>query len=163
MSKIYGMFESGESLAQKLIPNYHPELATARIKYICVDKASAKSGRPVMGKVRKVSGSLEFLLEADFLIEVALDVWNELEPTRRTAMMDHLLERCYGEEDEESGEMTWRVREPDVQEFASILQRHGVWTEELNGFVSIAQKLPAESLVEEATAEEVLTDNLLQN
>lgn len=152
MPKLYSLAESVENIANRLIPNYHPELSTARIKYIYVDKGSTKSGRPVLGKVRKVSGSLEFLLETDFLIEVALDTWNDLEPDRRNALVDHLLERCFGEEEEESGEMTWKVREPDVQEFASILQRHGVWNEDLLGFVSIAQKLSLPE-VEEGTTE----------
>jgi hypothetical protein len=161
MAKEYGMAEAVEDIAVKLIPSYHPELATARMKYIYVDKASQKGGRPVLGKVRKVSGALQFLLDIEFLFEVALDTWNELDPNARTALVDHLLERCYGEEDEDTGEMSWRVREPDVQEFSSILQRHGAWNEALNGFVSIAQHVKVDDLIDDvvAAAEETITHN----
>lgn len=152
MAKTYGMAEAVEEMANRLIPTYHPELATARIKYIYVDTASQKSGRPVLGKVRKISGALQFLLDVEFLVEVALENWNELAPEARTALVDHLLERCYGEEEESSGEMKWKVREPDVQEFASILQRHGAWNEELNGFVSIAQQVKVDDMVQDVVS-----------
>jgi len=160
MGKEYGMAESVEATALKLIPNFHPELATARIKYIYVDKASQESGRPVMGKVRKVSGALQFLLDIDFLIEVALDVYNDLQPDQKTALVDHLLERCFGEEDEKSGEMKWQVRKPDVQEFASILQRHGAWNEELDGFVSIAKNVRVEDLVNDVVTASIAEETV---
>jgi len=152
MGKEYGMAEAVEDIATKLIPSFHPELATARFKYIYVDKASQKSGRAVLGKVRKVSGALQFLLDTEFLVEVALETWNDLGSDQRTALVDHLLERCYGEEDENTGEMKWTVREPDVNEFASILQRHGAWNEELSGFVSIAQHVKIDDLVADVAA-----------
>jgi hypothetical protein len=160
-TKKYGTAELVEELATKLIAPYHPELATARIKYIWIETAGMKSGRPVLGKVRKVSGAFEYLLELDFMVEIALDKYNELTPTQRTALVDHLLERCYGEENEKDGTMAWKVREPDVQEFASILQRHGAWNEELNGFVSIAQRVKIDDLVAEvvsSVAEETVGD-----
>jgi hypothetical protein len=147
MAKIYGNAENVESLAQRLIPKFHSELIDARIRYLFINEGSKKGGRPVLGKVRKISGALEFLLDTDFLIEIALDSWNDLSEQQRAALVDHLLERCYGEEDEKSGEMKWTVREPDVQEFSSILQRHGVWNENLTGFVSIAQTLKIDALV----------------
>jgi hypothetical protein len=163
MAKVYGIADTVEQIALKLIPSYHPELATARVKYIYVDTASKESGRPVLGKVRKISGVLQFLLEVDFLIEVALDEFNELGVEQRTALIDHLLERCYGEEDEKSGEMSWKIRKPDVQEFSSILQRHGAWNEELNGFVSIAKDVKIEDLVNDVVsasiAEETVQDS----
>lgn len=161
-SSKYGTAELVEDLAMRLIPHFHPELATARIKYIWVETASMKSGRPVFGKVRKVSGAIEYLLEIDFLIEIALDKYNELSPHQRSALVDHLLERCHGEENEKDGSMKWKVREPDVQEFASILQRYGAWNEELNGFVSIAQHVKVDALVEEVVSdsEEAVSESM---
>ena len=153
MAKMYGEAELVESYAKKLIGPFHPELATARIKYIFVDKGSIKSGRPVFGKVRKISGALEYLTQLDFLVEIALDHWNELTEQQRTALVDHLLERCWGEESEEdSGAFKWSIREPDVQEFGSILQRHGVWNDSLGGFVSIAKKIKVDDLVDDVVS-----------
>jgi hypothetical protein len=153
MPKVYGNAESVESIANRLVPTFHPELATARIVYTFVDKASMKNGKPVAGKVKKVSGVLEFLLDKDFIFEVAMDVWNEYNEQQRDALIDHLLERCVGEEDENDGEMSWSTREPDVQEFSSILRRHGAWNDDLQGFVSIAKDIDIGELVEEVVEE----------
>lgn len=153
MAKVYGMADTVEEIAKKLIPTYHAELATAEIRYVFVDKASMKSGRPILGKSRKISGAMEFLLDANFMIEVALDQWNDLSERQRTALIDHLLECCTGEEDEEDAgaEMKWKIREPDVHEFRTILQRHGAWNEDLSGFVSVARRVNVDSMIEAAT------------
>ncbi len=159
MPKVYGIAESVEALAKTLIPNYHSELATAKVKYVFVDKASMKNGRPVLGKARKLSGNTEFLLDTNFIIEVALDQWNDLSQRQRQALVDHLLERCTGEEDEEDAgaSMKWKCREPDVQEFRTILQRHGAWHEELAGFVSVARRINVDAMVEAVTEVEQTT------
>jgi len=149
MPKLYGTADVVEEIAKRLLPTYHSELATARIKYIYVDKASKKNGRLVWGKARRITGSLEFLLECDFLVEVALECWDPADDRQRQALVDHLLESCFGEEDEETGEMKWSMRSPDVNEFTSILNRHGAWNAELVGLVEVAQRLNIEARVQE--------------
>jgi putative metallopeptidase len=157
MPRIYGHAETVEEIATRILPLYHSELATARIRYIFVDKASSRGGRPVLGKSKKVSGSLEFLIESDFLIEIALDCWNSASEAERTALVDHLLECCTGIEDEENGgAMKWTTREPDVREFSSILHRHGAWTKELAGLVDVAQRLNIDARLQEVSDSQVV-------
>ena len=153
MPKLYGEAETVEAVASKIIPTYHSELATARIRYIGVDTAGKRNGRPILGKVRRVSGAMEYLLEQDFIMEVPMDTWNEMNEAHRTALVDHLLERCTGEEDDKHGDMKWVTREPDVQEFTTILRRHGAWTVDLEGLVSVAQEIKVEERVQEIEAE----------
>lgn len=154
MPKVYEHAESVEAIAKRLLPNYHPELATAEIQYVFVDKASMKSGRPVLGKVRKLSGAIEFLLDKHFLVEIPLDKWNDLTEEQRRALVDHLLERCTGEEDESSGEIKWKMREPDVQEFTSILKRHGAWHNDLVPFISVAHQIQVDERVQDVVDNE---------
>lgn len=154
MPKTFDTADSVESIAHSLIPNYHPELATARIQYVFVSEASKKNGRDVPGKVQKLGGFIEWALEKDFIVTVAYDKWSELEDSQRTALIDHLLERCTGEEDEESGEMRWKIRDPDVQEFPNVLHRNGAWNEDLQGFVSMAQQINLDQIVNEETEED---------
>ena len=154
MPKTFESAESVESIAGGLIPNYHPELATARIMYVFVSETWKKNGKDQLGKVQKFSGFNEWALEHDFAVSVAQDKWQELTESQRTALVDHLLEHCTGEEDEDTGEMTWKLRDPDVQEFPNILHRHGAWNESLQGFVSMAQGIDIDALVAEETAEE---------
>ena len=159
MAKVYSDAENVQAIAQRIIPMYHPELATARIKYIYVDKGGTKSGRPVPGKIKKITGSLEYLLDCDFLFEVALDQWNELTDRQRQALIDHLLERCTGEEDESTGDMKWVVREPDVNEFAAILRRHGAWNDDLSTFATVAKEIDDDSMVNEVVASTTVTQS----
>jgi hypothetical protein len=128
---IFGDFDTAEEITSKLIPKYHPELATADFKYICRSKSSKKGGKPVAGNVYKMSGKFKHLVGSDFVLEIALDCWNGLEPNQRIALIDHLLSRCVGEEDEQNGEMKWKIRPPEVQEFPEIAERHGQWCDGL--------------------------------
>lgn len=134
--------EAVAKLAKKLIPQYHPELATARIDYIFISEASMKNGRPVRGKVRKLSGYVEHRIENDFVLEIALDLWNQADANSRTALVDHLLERLTGDEDENDAgaPMKWKLRCPDVEEFTSILKRYGAWNDDLKSFVGVESK-----------------------
>ena len=82
-------------------------------------------------------------------MEVALDQWNDMSDIQRAALIDHLLERCMGEEDERTGEIKWSIREPDVQEFTTILERHGAWHSGLSGLVSVAQRIQVDQVEDE--------------
>jgi len=135
---LFGDSEAAEQIASKLIPKFHPELAHARFRYICRSKASKRGGNPVAGNVYKMSGKFEHLVQTDFVLEVALDVWNPLNPNQRVALIDHLLTRCVGVEDEKTGEMKWSIRPPEVQEFPEVAERNGQWNE---GLVEIAKCL----------------------
>lgn len=159
MAMMYGEAEEAEKIANHLIATYHPELATARFRYLFKEKASKKGGKPVMGSVKKMSDLMIYLINVDFMVEIPLDIWNELDNTKRTALVDHLLERCSGEEDEETGEMKWKVREPDVHEFSSILRRYGAWTNELAEFSSVAKELSLDFMTDEQEESEQVRQN----
>jgi hypothetical protein len=128
---IFGDMESAEEIAKPLIKEHHPHLLTAIIKYRCRSKSTKRSGNPVPGNVMKVADRIHDLVNADFLVEVALDVWNDLNPKQRIALIDHLLTRLTGIEDEDSGEMRWNVQPPIVQEFPEVVARNGNWNDGL--------------------------------
>jgi hypothetical protein len=143
--------EAVQSLAESLISSHHPELATASFRYIFKEKAGTKGGKPVSGNVKKVSDVDKYLIEGnpDFILIVPMDLWNEMDSSKRTALVDHLLERCTGTEDDKTGEMKWSTREPDVHEFATILQRHGAWNDALDSFASVCVELDNEAPLNE--------------
>ncbi len=162
MSKTYTEAETVQNIAASLIPTQHPELGGARINYLFIDQTPKKGGREVAGKASKVSGRWEHLTELDFIIEVAEEPWDEMDEQQRQALVDHLLETCTGEE-QEDGSMKWSIREPDVQEFSTILQRHGVWNESLSSFVQVAQQIDIEELKQEVETEGGTEDELNLN
>lgn len=130
-----------EELANTLIPSLHSEIATARIAYVFTTTEPKKDGRPVLGKVTKVAPLWSFLTNYDFVIEMPLKYWNDMTLEQRTAALDHLLEQCTSQENENDGSLKWIKREPEVKEFGTILQRHGAWREDLVGFCGIAAEL----------------------
>jgi hypothetical protein len=131
-----------EQIARRLIPVYHPEIATANIKFVFKTKTSMKHGRPVLGSAKRVSGIWNYLTEYDFLLEIAMTEWGPMPLEQREALVDHLLERCTGIEDEKDAgaPMKWSVREPDVHEFSSILGRRGAWNADLQVFCNVIQQ-----------------------
>lgn len=154
MAVEYAIAESVAKFAEALIASQHPHLATAQIDYLFVDKEMKAKGRPLFGKVSCPGALLKFYTGKDFIVEVSAPSWNELTAAQRSALVDHLLERCSGEEDDESGEMKWKLREPDVQEFGTILHRHGVWHDGLRDFISVARAIPFDAIISEETVEE---------
>ena len=152
MPKEYYEAEAVQNIASGLIPAYHPELATARIGYVFVSAPSKKGGRELFGTASKVTGVNAYLQELDFLIIVAEPKWTDLSDHPRKALVDHLLEHCTSEE-QKDGSYKWIMREPDVHEFSSILQRWGIWHDGLNEMVSVAKEL-------EVTTESQSSDEL---
>ena len=147
---LYGGFDAVREIAEKLIPKYHDSIASAHILYVSRSKAAKSGGKLVPGKVMKVAPLYRYLTidalrqqekngtmdvsslpEADFIVEVALDVWNGMSPQQRTALVDHLLARMVGVEDEKTGAMKYAVRPPQVQEFPEVAERNGVWNDDL--------------------------------
>jgi hypothetical protein len=131
MPLLFDDSEAVEAIAAKLIPEHHPDLATAKIRYICRNLAAKKSGKKISGNVYKMQGKFKFLTECDLVVEIALEVWNDLQPNQRLALVDHLLTRFVGEEDEENGDWKWSVISPEIQEFPEVAERHGQWNEGL--------------------------------
>lgn len=125
--------EASATLSKNLIAKYHPEIASAVFRFLCKNKASKSGKIPVPGSVKKASPMEKHLCggECDFIMIIALDVWNDYTPEQRSALVDHLLARCVGEEDPETGDMKYYIRPPQVQEFPEIAERHGKWNQGL--------------------------------
>lgn len=160
MPVIFSDAETVAEVSSRILPSAHPHLATARIRYVFRDKAAKEGGKPIPGKVSRISGVNEYLLNVDFLIVVAQDIWNELDGHKRDALVDHLLTYCKGEEDEKDpgAAMKWSIRRPDVREFTEVLNRRGKWNTELEDFVEAAQRIEAESASRSGLEEEYEED-----
>lgn len=120
---------------------FHPDLIGAHIAWIFREKASKSDGRPIIGRASRVPDRYKPLMEEnssgdkgyDFMIEIGADAWAELNRSQKEAWVDYLMEQCYGEENENTGEMRWRIRKPEVQAFSIILARHGTnWDQGVN-------------------------------
>jgi hypothetical protein len=136
-----------EALAEGLIDTVdrHEMLAQCRIEYVFIDKAPKSKGRTVWGRARKLGGLPAFLIgsvgtqvAADdaltfgaaspmFVIEISHDIWVDLSPKQRLALVDHELCHCRAMEND-AGELELSTVGHDVEEFVGIVSRHGLWT-----------------------------------
>ena len=108
-------------IAEHVIDLYHEELKEARIGFLFRDEAPVKDGRITLGAAKKVGDEVKPYVNYDFLIWVAGDYWPRLDEKQKQALVDHELCHC--------GLLAGKpaMRDHDINEFACILERHGVW------------------------------------
>lgn len=125
--------EASAEIAGNLISKFHHELANANFKFLCRNKAAKAGGEKIPGSIKKATPMDKHICggECHYIMTIALDVWNDLSPIQRTALVDHLLTRCVAVEDPKSGEMKYKLRPPQVQEFPEIAERYGTWNDSL--------------------------------
>ena len=128
--------EDVTEIAENLIGRHHPHLADVRIGYLFREKAGKKGGKEVLGTAERFPEKMSALFEEDedpaFLITLAWDAWQRATQKQRMALIDHELSHCIME----PGEKPYDKEEPalvghDFEEFTAIVQRHGVWKEDL--------------------------------
>lgn len=116
---------------------FHSEV---RLEFVFIDKAPQSGGRIILGRARRISGLNAVLSELPlyevelcqdprpfYVIEIAEDIWQALSPERRRALVDHELMHCRPDRDD-NGELVLKMRPHDLEEFAGIIRRHGLWT-----------------------------------
>jgi hypothetical protein len=136
-----------EEIGRDLIPKHHGHLIGARVDFIFRSKPAKSKGQELLGKARKVSGLNAYLAggnESDgseefFVIELSAQHWKELTESQKRALVDHELEHCVADEDD-NGNWKLGIAPHDVEEFASVLKRHGLWRSDLRSFAQIAQQ-----------------------
>lgn len=145
MARYYEKSERIEQIAKGLIAKHHTHtLGVARIA--CVMKRvdpeqeakPPKSGRdgkrPKIAKARLIPAIYQLLTGRDFIIEVDERYWDLLSLEQQEALIDHALSHC------ERDAKGWYLRDHDVEEFRSILERHGFWRNGLEEFVTAASQ-----------------------
>lgn len=137
-----------EAIGRELIREHHPHLMKARVEFLFVNKAPKGGGKVVWGTARLVSGVNAFLAGQDieegdatafFAIVISAPVWEGLAEEKRKALVDHELAHCWVEETDE-GETRLRLLKHDLEEFGAIVLRHGLWRQDVEQFVHMAEE-----------------------
>lgn len=145
-------------IAERLIADHHKDLAEAepRIEYVFRDKAAKSAGKSVWGRARKVSGLNAYLagdmdeVPADddedltlFAIEIAEDIWAQLDEQQRIALVDHEL--CHLQITEKDGRLVLGLKHHDLEEFRAVIERHGLWRDDVEEFTQTIRQLSFDS------------------
>ena len=143
--------ESGEQLPlyqllDTLIDKFHEHLQTAKIVLVWqADMKPDTDGRIVLGTCRRRSDLDRELGDVDFVIALNKDAWGTLKENQQTAVLDHELCHAQVARDKEGGmkryakdRPIWRLRKHDLEEFKAIVARHGMYKQDIAGFVQCA-------------------------
>lgn len=130
--------EEIEEMARELIRTDHTDLiSNCKVCYLWKNKEITKKGQNVGATAEKCSAKMKALTDYDFIITLSYPTWQELSDVARQALLDHELEHLFCDENDE-GEMKCKILPHDTEEFNSIIERHGLWREELK---KIAQSI----------------------
>lgn len=143
----YSLISSDEppyEIVQRLVEKHHQHLIDAKIaiawRYGIKDD---KDGRLVLGQARKATDLSRELVDYDFIILLNYQVYTsrEFSDAQREALLDHELCHCQIalDKDEEpieddKGRRVYRMRKHDIEEFREIVQRHGLYKNDLEEF-----------------------------
>lgn len=141
MSEKFSFAEAVEVMAAGLINDHHQYLAEARIKYLFRAGKWEKGDKTVLGKTKLASEDTRFIADYDFVIMINEEAWSKATHRQKMALLDHELTHCDYSEDAE-GNRKWRVADHDVQEFVSIVGRHGLWETDLQKLMVAARNAP---------------------
>ena len=124
--------------ARELIPLYHPHLDGAEILYLFRSPSWERKGQVVGGTVELASAKFRAVAGSavDFIMTLNAELWEGLPEPKRRALVDHELCHCQGNREE-----GFSTRGHDVEEFADIIRRHGMWHEGLEKFVFEVRQL----------------------
>lgn len=118
-------------LMEKAIAEWHPHLALVsdQIAVVMRDPAAKSGGVVNLGSSKKASPLVQVLGKEKyvFILEIAANEWQELDDTKRMALIDHLLCQCGAVEDDKKGTITYTILKPEIQVFKANLRRFGVW------------------------------------
>lgn len=115
-----------QAVAEKIIDEHYPALVEAKslIGYYLREGAWSKAGscKKTTAFERHLTGKMYFVVINDF-------AYQDFSEEQLKALVDHELHHI--ERDQENPDVgdseAWSIRDHDVEEFAAIIQRHGLW------------------------------------
>jgi hypothetical protein len=100
-----------------------------------------------LGRCIKSSPVHRQLHQHDFVICLNQEAWAGFNANQRAALLDHELYHAARAFDKNGspkcdadGKPTWRCRKHDVEEFAAVVGRHGLWKEDLVEFHKLSER-----------------------
>ena len=129
MSKEYNENQEVEQIAKELIPQMGWEhLPDIKFLMLVTEK------NQYLGKCSKATGKWRYLVDKDYVIEVWEDYWSTATSEQKRALLYHELKHIdYGEE-KDDGELVWKIRRHDIEEFNDVVSKYKLWRPELQEF-----------------------------
>jgi len=167
----YDPAESVAEISKGLIRKFHSDLVNTKIAYLYKNKPIKARGKEVIAFSSKCSGIVKVLSEYDVIMIVSYPAFQQLTDDHKIAIIDHELTHLLVDEDS-TGAPKLRILAHDVEEFSSIIERHGLYQQDLVRLGKVIQTVtvyegkkkkviklkPGEDPVERACAEDLEDD-----
>jgi hypothetical protein len=120
------------------------DIGNAKIEYVMVWPYVSKT---VWGRCIKCNTELQHFSKADFIIEMSGELWDQLDEERRYILMYHELKHVKSICDPKTGEWKNSIRAHDVEDFADIIEQHGVrWIADIKTIIASMYDLDPETM-----------------
>lgn len=126
--------------AENLINEFHPWLKAARICFVFRNEAQKQGDRFILGQATKVPDKMKPHFEYDFLIWISENDYTPMPELQQEALVDHQLCHCV------FGNMGWKIRPHDIQEFSDVIARHGIYSPDVQAAKSSIDTWQTETL-----------------
>ncbi len=134
-------------MMERLVAEHHEHLIEAKICLAWNLSWSADpDGRLILGKCKKADDLGRQLHGYDFVILLNQEVWEcaDFTAAMQNALMDHELCHAQVKRDDpvfdELGKIVYRMKKHSLEEFREIVQRHGIWKDDIRAFMVTALK-----------------------
>jgi hypothetical protein len=120
-----------KQIAESLIEKYFDETIryhNPSIKYLFKDSKKSKD----LGKCSKSTGFWRHLAEFDYIIWIFKSFWDDATPVEREALVFHELKHILIEEDDETGELNFKIAPHNIEAFVEEVQIYNDWRIELS-------------------------------
>lgn len=125
-------------IARKVIADWHHDLLNIPVLYMMVDDMKTRN-KTVLAKIKKMSALEQALTWAEeehnyeLMLIVNETAWLAMSESQKVALLDH--EFCHVVmEYKEDGSQKLTMVGHDVEEFAAVIKRHGLWKQDLEDF-----------------------------
>jgi hypothetical protein len=159
MSELWDASGTIKDTVKDLLGQHHPEVATASFGYVFKDKAAAAEVEAgIVAVAKKVPPIYKMLSkdDLDFVIIVAKDMYDELDPDEQKAHLDSALCSCSVKLQDDgdfkldtAGNPIYCLKAFDLQGHSEIIQRYGIDT-----FAEVGARIKAAMAKAEAEEEE---------
>lgn len=118
-----------EEIAKILIKQFHVGIRKCSIAYLWTENMG-QGAKVTLGKAAKASARWQFIAQVDFVLVFNHSAWRILTEEQKIALVDHELMHC-----DIDGEKDKAMIVPhDIEEFATIVKRWGLWKPDLQSF-----------------------------
>ena len=135
-----------KDLMNVLINKYHNELSDAYIHCLFRNDKWESKGQTIYGTAEKVPEKWKHITGFDLLITINREVWDVATSEMREALVDHELTHFCCDVNEKTGEVKYSLQNHSVEDFVSIVRKHGAWTSALKNLLKAEEEFSQESI-----------------